>query len=116
MIYDNADDPASSHWSIFVADATGGGGHSTKTDLGANAPRDNTTVFELTIFADPNNTAGGIGVRIVNLTTATLVTDQAFTSNIAATGTFAIWDAYVETGTAATATALDLIAQDEVYY
>ncbi len=69
--YDAAD-AISSGWYVMRNDASGA---ATKVALGAAAPRDTTTVLDLTIYAPPNGSS--IGVRVYNQTTQTVALDNA---------------------------------------
>jgi hypothetical protein len=69
--YDAAD-AINSGWQIMRNDASGA---ATKVALGASAPRDTSTVLDLTIYAPPN--ASFICVRVYNQSTQAVVLDNA---------------------------------------
>lgn len=79
----NAADASTGNWQLMYNDNTG---TATKVDLGSSAPRDTTSVYDLFIFAAPSSNT--VSVRIMNLSTNTLVYDGDLTTDIPTATTF----------------------------
>lgn len=85
-----------------------GAGACTKIDLGASFPVNTpTAVYELILFARPNDTSK-VSYRVVNLTNGAVVTGD-ITTNLVATSTFLAFHAYANNGGTAAAVVLELM-------
>lgn len=96
MGYDAVDSSAG-NWKLMHND---GAGTATKIDLGSNAARNTTSVFDLFIFSRPNGST--IGVRIINISTGVVVYEGTLASDLPTSTTFL--RVHAGNGPAATAT------------
>ena len=100
--YDSADATASG-WQAMRNDATGA---ATKVALGTAAPRDTSTVLDLTIYAPPNGSY--IGMRVYNQTTQTVALDnEIYTTDLPTNTAFLTF--HVQTRLSAALTAQTLL-------
>jgi len=104
--YDAAD-ASTGNWFLMRND---GSGVATKVDLGANAARNTTDGFDLTIYAKPN--ASEISVRIVNIVTGVVVLNTSYTTDIPAVNTGLAFKCDVQNGAVAS---IDNIEHGTVY-
>lgn len=85
-----------------------GAGACTKIDLGASFPANTpTAVYELILFARPNDTSK-VSYRVTNLTNGAVATGD-ITTNLVATSTFLAFHAYANNGGTAAAVVLELV-------
>jgi hypothetical protein len=98
--YDDTD-TLPGNWFLMHNDGTG---TATKINLGANAVRNTTDVYDLFIAAAPN--AATIGVEMWNVTTNTLIISTSLSTKIPANNLFL--NAHVQQHTSALATALQI--------
>lgn len=101
--YDAAD-AINSGWQVMRNDASGA---ATKVALGAAAPRDTSTVLDLTIYAPPNSSF--IGVRVYNQSTQTVALDNAiYTTDLPTSTVFLNFHVQNRVGAAAAGAAHNL--------
>lgn len=94
----DAGDANTTNWWIYHAD----GATTVRADLGVNAVRNTTDVYELILYCKPNDTQ--IWARFTNLSTGVVVlTDTAYSTNIPANTVFMYVNAANGTGTTSTA-------------
>jgi hypothetical protein len=99
----DAADTVAGGWVLMTND---GSGVATETAY-ATAPRDATTVFDLTLYCAPNSSS--IGVRLYNQTTQSAIIDNlSVTTNFPANTAFLAPYAWVNTGTVTTAIGIDI--------
>lgn len=107
MVYDAAD-ANSGNWFFSRRDAS----TTVKVDLGSSAARNADDVYEMTLYATPNATS--LGVRIMNLTSNTVVLETTYSTNLPQTNAFMYPDMFVQVGTGAVACQLDMLGLDAV--
>lgn len=93
----------SAGWKFMTNDGTG---TATITDL-TGAPRDTTSVYELVMYAPPNGSS--VTVRIINLTTGTVVMDNvAVTADLPSSTSFMVLSVQAQSAAVASAVSIEL--------
>lgn len=95
------------NWQSCRNDNAGAG---TKATLGANCPRDTSTVIEVMIYAAPNGSE--IGLRAKNLTTNTICLETSYNTDLPRSSVFMLPWSGQQNGTGGVACAHDLIYWD----